>query len=205
MRSFIAIASLVFCALFSNAQEAFTVKYFGLTIHPKGDAMAHLQPNRLDPDAKFVANVGVFLGYEKFFYKDLYSVKVIQGFLGDCSNGFATVSHLGLRANLMNTQKHRVYVGIGPTLILRESWYRFDGYVSSSYFNDHTSRSLGQIQWKMVPYGFEFEYDYVFNPKNQLSISFTPGVPIAGLLSVGWKHWIEIKEFDHTKVYKPVF
>lgn len=165
--------------------------------------MAHLQPNRLDDEAKFVVNYGAFLGYEKFFYKDLYSVKAIQGFMGDCSNGFATVSHIGIRANLMTTDKHRVYLGIGPTLILRESWYRFDDYVSSGFFNDHYSRTFGDVQWKLVPYGLEFEYDYVFNPRNQLSVSFTPGIPMAGLLSVGWKHWLEIKEFDHIKIYVP--
>jgi hypothetical protein len=189
----------------TQAQDAFTIKYFGLTIHPNGDDMAHLQPNRLDPDATFVLNTGVFLGYERFFYKDLASVKVIQGFLGDCSNGFAVVSHLGIRANLLNVEKHRVYAGLGPTLIIRDSWNRFDDYESSGFFNDHYSRSLGELQWKIVPFGFEFEYDYVFNPKNQLSVSFTPGLPMAGLLSVGWKHWINIVDFDHTKVYKPLF
>jgi hypothetical protein len=188
-----------------KAQKAITIKYFGMTIHPNGDDMAHLQPNRLDPDATFVVNTGVFLGYEQYFYKDLASVKLIQGFLGDCSNGFTTVSHFGIRANLMNTAKHRVYAGIGPTLIIRDSWNRFEDYNSSGYFNDHYSRSLGELQWKLVSLGFEFEYDYVFSEKNQLSVSFTPGVPMAGLLSIGWKHWLHVVKFDHTKVFKPLF
>ena len=53
-----------------SAQETMTLKYFGLTIHPLGDPTAHLQPNKLDPKARFVANVGVFAGYEKFLFKE---------------------------------------------------------------------------------------------------------------------------------------
>jgi hypothetical protein len=195
---------LFILTLSASAQQAITVKYFGLTIHPVGDPMADLQPNKLDPDAHVVANTGIFLGYEKFVYEDLVSVKVIQGILGDCSNGLATVSHLGIRGALLKTEKHRVYLGIGPTLVVRDSWNRFgDRYESSGYFNDAYSERLGELQWKFIPYGFELEYDYVFTKKDQLSVSFTPAVPLAGLLSVGWKHWFNVKEYSDLKLYTP--
>ncbi|MFT6502304.1 MAG: hypothetical protein ACJASQ_002430 [Crocinitomicaceae bacterium] len=187
-----------------SAQETMTLKYFGLTIHPLGDPTAHLQPNKLDPKARFVANVGVFAGYEKFLFKDLFSVKIIQGAVSDCSNGFASVTHLGPRITLMRTKKHRVYFGIGPTLIVRNSWTRFgEEYEASGYFNETYSDRFGALQWKFVPYGLEFEYDYAFNDLNQLSVSFTPGVPLAMILSVGWKHWFHFKDYSGHKVYVP--
>lgn len=194
---------VLFSPFRSTAQETVTVKYFLATVHPNGDAMAHLQPWRLDNEAKIVMNSGLFIGYEKFIYQDLVSVKGIQGFLRDCSGGFASATHLGVRLNLMKTEKHRFYLGIGPTFIARNSWSRFEGYVSSGFFNEHNSPTFGDVQYKFIPYGAEIEYDYVFNEKNQLSVSFTPGLPIAGLVSVGWKHWFNMKDFGEWKFYQP--
>ncbi|MGB0849963.1 MAG: hypothetical protein ACPGTP_01845 [Bacteroidia bacterium] len=199
-----ALSFLLSISILSFGQRAFTVKFFGLTMHPGGDPTAHLQPYKLDDEAKFVMNYGGFIGYEKFIYEDLVSLKAIQGFMSDCSAGFASVSHLGVRANIINTTNHKLYFGIGPTVIVRESWSRFgDDYESSGYFNERQTNKLGDLQWKMIPYAFEFEYDYALSQKDQISLSVTPGVPIAILVSVGWKHWIEIKEYPTWKYYTP--
>jgi hypothetical protein len=197
---------ILFVLIWGNsfAQDAITIKYFGLTVHPAGDKTAHLQPNKLDKNARFVVNTGVFLGYEKFVYQDIISVKFIQGLLSDCSNGFASVSHIGVRARLFQTPKFRFYVGAGPALLVRDSWHRFgEAYTSSGYFNEAYSERFGEIQWKFAPIAIELEYDYVFNPRNQLSLSFTPGIPTAMLFSIGWKHWLHVKEFDQSKPYLP--
>ena len=194
---------LVFPSQIGNTQETLTLKYFGLTIHPLGDKTAYLQPNKLDKNAHFVANVGLFIGYEKYLYEDFFSLKLIQGFVSDCSNGFASVTHFGPRVALLRREKHRIYFGIGPTLIVRDSWNRFgDAYESSGYFNETYSPRMGELQWKLVPYAFEFEYDFAFTPDNQLSISLTPGVP-AMILSVGWKHWFHLREYDELKLFIP--
>lgn len=184
-------------------QETITVKYFGLAIHPFGDETAHLQPNKLDSKARFVLNYGLFLGYEKFLYEDLVSLKAIQGMTSDCSNGLASISHLGIRFCLMKTKKHKVYAGIGPTFVVRDSWTRFgDDYESSGFFNEYHSPRFGDLQWKLIPYGFEFEYDYCFSDKDQLSVSFTPGIP-AMTVAVGWKHWFNLRKFEPYKLFVP--
>jgi hypothetical protein len=97
-----------------------------------------------------------------------------------------------------------VYVGLGPAFLIRDSWRRFgDEYEPSGYFNETYSKRFGDLQWKAAPIAIDIEYDYAFNPKNQLSFSFTPGVPFAIILSVGWKHWLHIKEFDKFRPYVP--
>ncbi|MFT7591153.1 MAG: hypothetical protein ACI9UJ_001074 [bacterium] len=198
------ILIIIHCSCFVYGQSAFTVKYFGLTIHPFGDPTADLQPKKLDKNAVFVRNHGVFLGYERFVYQDLVSVKVIQGVMTDCSDGLAEVSHIGIRGTLLQSDKHRLCFGIGPTLIVRESWTRFGAaYTGSGFFNERQSKRLGTIQWKFVPYAFEFEYDYCFTPKDNLSVSLTPGIPLANILSIGWKHWLNIKRFDEPQIYVP--
>ncbi len=206
--SFLRPLTIAFLAVFLTTgawgQSTFTLKYFGMTVHPFGDRMAALQPYKLDKNARFVLNFGGFAGYERFVYKDFVSAKVIQGFFTDCSAGWATVTHLGVRMLLLRNEKHRLYFGIGPTLIMRNSWTRFgERYKSSGYFNEDDTRMLGDIQWKFIPYGCEIEYDYRFTKRDYLSVSFTPGIPLACTFAIGWKHWITIKEFDYTKLYIP--
>ncbi|MCB9261496.1 MAG: hypothetical protein H6607_03910 [Flavobacteriales bacterium] len=192
------------CISFAQAQSAFTLKYFGLTSHPKGDPTAELQPNKLDKNARLVVNVGAIGGYEKFVFKDLYSVKVMQGFLADCSNGFMSVSHIGARVMLYKDDKHRINFGIGPTFVFRESWNRFGSkYTSSGFFNEYTTKKGKEWQWKFVWYAFELEYDYCFNQKDNFSISLIPVFPLALISNFGWKHWIEYKEYDKTRIYVP--
>lgn len=204
IRKITAAILLVLSVAAVKAQSTFTLKYFGLTVHPFGDRTAELQPYKLDKEAHFVLNFGGYAGYERFVYKDLVSAKVIQGVFTDCSGGWASVTHIGVRALLFENDKHRLYFGIGPTLLVRHSWTRFgDNYQPSGYFNRADDTFLGDVQWKFIPYGCEFEYDYRWTERDHLSIGFTPGVPLACTFSIGWKHWITVKEFDYTKLYVP--
>ncbi len=204
MRKVTLLLFLLLGLQYAQAQSTFTLKYFGLTVHPFGDPTAHLQPYKFDDKARFVMNFGAFAGYEKFVHRDLVSVKVIQGLFTDCSAGWASVTHFGPRLNLMKLKKHKVYVGIGPTLIVRNSWTRFgESYTPSGFFNVAETNRYGDIQWKFIPYGMEFEYDYAITARDQFSVSFTPGVPLAMIFSFGWKHWITTKDYDRYKVYKP--
>jgi hypothetical protein len=181
-------------------QSTLTVKYFGLTVHPFGDNSAALMPYKLDNDAKYVLNAGGFIGYERYIYEDFLALKCIQGVFTDCSGGLAGVSHFGVRGVLIDTKSHRLSFGLGPALLYRDSWYRFGGrYQSAGFFNDYKSRNLGDIQWKLFFLAFEFEYDHSINHNNDLSLSFTPGIPMACVLSIGLKHWFSK---DFKKNYK---
>lgn len=186
------------------AQSTFTAKYFGLTVHPFGDPTANLQPNKWDSEARLVGNVGLFIGYEKFFYKDLVSAKVIQAVFSDCSAGLAGLTHIGLRVLALEHGHHRMYLAGGPTFIYRDSWKRFGiAYEESGFFRNGYVKGLGDVQYKFIWYGMELEYDYVFTERNSLSVSFTPGIPLAMILSVGWKHWFSTGEFNYDRPFVP--
>lgn len=196
---------LLFIVCTSQAQvpSAFTIKYFGMTIHPFGDNTAELQPYKLDRNARFVVNFGGFVGYERFFFKDLVGIKIIQAGFTDCSGGLAGISHIGLRMRMFQKKKSTFYFGIGPALMYRDSWERFgDAYSSSGYFNSMTIHGHA-VQYKLIPYACEIEWDYKLNEKNAFSVGFTPGVPMALTFSVGWKHWIHKPAFDYIKLYIP--
>lgn len=198
------LVGVLFLGLFSIAQSVaqstFTLKYFGLTVHPFGDPTANLQPYKLDRNAFFVANFGLFTGYEKFVYKDILSVKVIQAGFSDCSGGAAGFTHLGIRAVALDRGKHFGSIGFGPVFLYRNSWTRFgEDYESSGYFRIHETK-WGPMQYKFIPYGLDIEYDYELNPNNGVSFSVIPGFPMALVFSFGWKHWFNKKEESYKKV-----
>jgi hypothetical protein len=189
---------LFFCAGFPSAiaaQNTLTVKYFGLTIHPFGDRSAALMPYKLDQKGVYVCNFGGFIGYEHYIYEDYISAKIIQGVFTDCSGGLAGATHIGLRGVLIDRKKHRLSFGVGPTLLYRDSWSRFgERYKPSGFFNESYFPHTGDVQWKFFYAGLEFEYDYLINKQNDLSVSFTPGIPMACIFSFGVKHWFS-KDF----------
>lgn len=166
--------------------------------------MAEFQPNRFDKRAMFVGNYGGFIGYERFVYKDLLSVKLMQGLFADCSAGWASVTHIGIGGLMFERDRWKGYLGFGPVFMIRESWNRFgDAYESSGYFKEDSHPRLGEIQYKLIPYGLELEFDYSLSEKDHLSLSFTPGIPMAMIFSLGWKHWFSKANFQYDRLTRP--
>lgn len=79
-------------------QDNIGVKFFGLSIHPKGEKEnALLMPNRLDENGFFVLNLGAEWMYEKFVVEDRISVKLVQALYADCAARLGGFFHVGLR------------------------------------------------------------------------------------------------------------
>ena len=171
--------------------ENVTAKFFGLTIHPFGDELASVQPNKLDDKAYFVLNLGGFVGYERYIWQDIVSLKLTQGVFTDCSDGKAGFTHLGLRGILYDKGKHHAMMGFGPMLFYRDSWTRFPDYEDKGVFGLARNKT---IQYKFFWYGLEVEYDYRLSKKTDLSVTFTPGLPFVIAYAVGFKYWIN-KDF----------
>ena len=202
-RRVLPLSFLLFFNAHCEAQTVITLKYFGLTVHPGGDKTAALQPYKLDQNARFVMNVGGFAGFEKFIYRDLLSLKVIQGVFSDCSAGLAMISHVGIRASLIRSERHAFYIGAGPAFFCRESWRRFGtDYESSGFFEDGKSSFLGPTQYKFFPIVAELEYDFKVNKKNHFSVSITPGIGLVNTLAIGWKHWLTLRDYP-PRLYIP--
>jgi hypothetical protein len=187
---------LLFTIHFSLSTSAQTpsnvsLKFMGLTIHPTGDRTAYLQPYKLDPNAYFVMNFGGGLGYERFIWMDVLSVKALQVIFADCSAGLASVTHVALRGTFLNKGRHRLSIGFGPAFMMRQSWNRLPNYESSGYFNESYIRPLGPVQWKLFWYGVEMEYDVRINDRLDFSTSLAPGLPMAITLGFGLKYWFE--------------
>jgi hypothetical protein len=193
---------LVFhCSLPAQVPSNVSLKFLGFTIHPFGDRTANLQPYKLDKNARFVMNFGGVLGYERFIFEDVVSIKGLQAVFADCSAGLASVTHAAVRGTFLNRNGHRLSLGFGPALIIRQDWARLPDYQSSGFMNTGYLEPFGPIQWKIFWYGIEMEYDWKMSEHLDFSASLTPGVPMAITMGFGLKYWFE-RDY-REKIYLP--
>jgi len=168
------------------AQNNLGFKFFGLSIHPKGEKEnAFLMPNKLDKNGYFVMNLGGEVMYENFIYHEFLSIKIIQALYADCAERLGGFSHIGLRAIVFKNNKHILSGGIGPTLIYRRSWYELEGYINKNRFKGN---STAKWQYLFLWYGGEFEYKFIIKKRFDFAISFVPGYPDLISLSIGFSY-----------------
>lgn len=175
----------------SQAQSNINIKFFGLSVHPRGDANAELMPLNLDNKGIAVLNLGGSLAYEHFINPDKFSVKVIQAVYADCAAQLGGFSHIGVRWVIFKKGRHSLNGGLGPTLVYRRNWYTLADYKDSGYFN---GKPHDKWQYKFIPYAGEFEYNIAITDKLDLSTTFVPGYPDLISLSVGVRCWLKPKQ-----------
>lgn len=187
----LAVALILLLPATSSAQYTrnLSLKYFGLTLHPKGDDNAELMPLNPDGEGYLVVNLGASVSYEHFLIPDKLSVKGIQALYADCAMRFAGFTHLGVRATIFQAGRHTLSGGLGPTLVFRRNWSKLPGYnLSTSFFGGKPSDTW---QYRMVWYAGELEHNYRLNPRTDFSTSFVPGYPNIMTLSFGLRYWLK--------------
>src|SRR5699024_10169201 len=69
---------LIILPFLAVAQNNIGLKYFGLSIHPEGEAAnAFLMPNKLDDKGYLVLNLGGEFSYEHFLVENFLSLKLV--------------------------------------------------------------------------------------------------------------------------------
>lgn len=149
------------------------LKYFGLSVHPKGAVNASLMPLKLDKNGIFVFNLGASANAEYFIWHDIVSVKAVQAFYSDCIGQFAGFSHIGFRARIFKIGSFSLNGGIGPTFIYRKNWYKVPGYDDA--FSFFYGEKDDEWQHRFLWYGGEFEFNYLIARSTELSFSVIPG------------------------------
>ncbi len=168
------------------SQDNFSAKFFGFSFHPDGDVNADNMPTKVDKNGVLVINLGMYFGYEKFFYKDKMSYKVVTAFYSDCGGLFSGLLHVGFRGVILEKERFSINGGLGPTFIYRRSWYsKFDNYINSGFYNGNETDFW---QYKFLWYGGELEFNYKLNKSLDLSTTFIPGYPKLLALSIGVRY-----------------
>ncbi|MBX0333928.1 hypothetical protein K3G39_11845 [Pontibacter sp. HSC-14F20] len=153
-------------------KNAFTVKFFGLSVHLRQTPYPELFKNRLDEQGIAVLNFGGIVGYDRFVVREVISVRLEQGLYSDCASSLAGFTHLGWRGQIFKTGRHSLNGGFGPTLVYRRDWNRLQNYEDDGYFNQS-----GDWQYKFYWYGGEVEYNYQLKGQYDLSLNLVPGIP----------------------------
>lgn len=176
------ISTLTCLCFHIQARDNIGIKFFGLSMHPFGDENAFLMPRKLDGKGYFVLNLGAMLSYEKFFWQDILSVKVIQAGYSDCAARAGGFSHIGIRGKIFSTKRQSLSGGIGPTLIYRRNWNELERYHDPGRFQGGLS---DKWQYLFIWYGGEFEYKYSLNETFDFALCFVPGYPDLISFSLG--------------------
>ena len=155
-----------------SSGNAFTLKYFGLSVHLKESPHPEIFPNKLDEKGYVTTNYGAIAGYDRFIVGNKHAIRLQQGVYADCSGSLAGFTHVGWRGLIFQKKRHSLNGGIGPTLVYRHDWNRLVGYTDDGYFNRR-----GNLQYKFYWYAGELEYNFRFTKKTELSVSMIPGIP----------------------------
>lgn len=192
-KSFLAVVMICLTSVPLFAHDfSFGVKLFGLTIHPIGALNYSLFPLKLDSEGFVVFNPGVTLNAEYFVWRDIISIKAVQGLYGDCAMQFAGFSHIGFRIRFLKIKRFSMNVGIGPTFLYKRSWYRLPGYNDSL----ETYKGTKDEDWQYLFYwyGGEIETNIQVNDNFDVSITVIPGVPDIINISTGFRYNYHGKE-----------
>ena len=192
-KSFLAVVMICLTSVPLFAHDfSFGVKLFGLTIHPIGALNYPLFPLKLDSEGFVVFNPGVTLNAEYFVWRDIISIKAVQGLYGDCVMQFAGFSRIGFRIRFLKIKRFSMNVGIGPTFLYKRSWYRLPGY------NDSLEAYKGtkDEDWQYLFYWYagEIETNIQVNDNFDVSITVIPGVPDIINISTGFRYNYHGKE-----------
>jgi hypothetical protein len=192
-KSFLAVVMICLTSVPLFAHDfSFGVKLFGLTIHPIGALNYPFFPLKLDSEGFVVFNPGVTLNAEYFVWRDIISIKAVQGLYGDCVMQFAGFSHIGFRIRFLKIKRFSMNVGIGPTFLYKRSWYRLPGY------NDSLEAYKGtkDEDWQYLFYWYagEIETNIQVNDNFDVSITVIPGVPDIINISTGFRYNYHGKE-----------
>ncbi|MGI5102295.1 hypothetical protein HGH46_08745 [Treponema vincentii] len=192
-KSFLAVVMICLTSVPLFAHDfSFGVKLFGLTIHPIGALNYPLFPLKLDSEGFVVFNPGVTLNAEYFVWRDIISIKAVQGLYGDCAMQFAGFSHIGFRIRFLKIKRFSMNVGIGPTFLYKRSWYRLPSYNASL----ETYKGTKDEDWQYLFYWYagEIETNIQVNDNFDVSITVIPGVPDIINISTGFRYNYHGKE-----------
>lgn len=167
---------MLFCPAHSQdnllLKNAFTLKYFGLSLHLKESPHPQIFPNKLDEKGYATVNYDIIAGYDRYLVRNVHAVRLQQAIYADCSSSLAGFSHIGWRGLIFKKRKHSLNGGIGPTLVYRRDWNRIEGYQDDGYFNRR-----GEWQYKFYWYAGELEYNYQLTSEVDISVNMIPAIP----------------------------
>ena len=166
-----------------TSRHFLSLQWIGFTYHPDGGDFPELYPWKIDEQGYGVFEIGLGTKYD-YQFRGRYFIRASIAYYKDCAFVDAGYLHLGLRAGILNKGRHSINAGLGPTLLLREDWHKFDEYAGDEFYGD---RVTGEWQYRFILYAAELEYLCRFNDRYEFQYSLVPGYPAVLTSFVGMR------------------
>ena len=190
---YLSILILLLTANLCFAQNNFSIKAYGLGVHPFSEVNSSILTKKIDANGKLAFEPGLIIASEFFINSNSVSLKPMQSIYLDRMGKLAGFTHLGFRAYVYNKKRHTLALGIGPSLFYRQNWSEIDNYINEDIYNEFDS-----FQYKFFMLSGEIEYSYYFSKLNYLSFSINQ-IDLQGFtFSVGVKQLFKYKKKKHS-------
>lgn len=164
---------------------AVSLQYCGITFHPRGGSLPERFPRKFDSKAYFVAEMGIAINGDFYLIPEKLFLRYMTAHYRDCANLPAGFEHLGIRGRIFEKGNHSVNGGMGITLVYRKDWHQFPEYKEEAFYKDRVKNGW---QYRILPYGGEFEYLYKLNDVLSLQYSLIPGIPYIMTSKIGVRY-----------------
>ncbi|MDB5103329.1 MAG: hypothetical protein JWP91_1018 [Fibrobacteres bacterium] len=160
---------------------AIGANYYALTYHPGGGGAEY--PRQLDDKAYWVFQVGAET-YADYYVLPWLLVRGAGALYKDCADVWAGFAHLGFRLNWAPADRFALRIGIGPSLLWRESWLgRVERYRSDAFFG--RPRPSDRFQSAFIWFGGNVETEFKIGHGLGILYSVVPGYPFVITSSLG--------------------
>lgn len=191
MKKLVCIVLLSF-SLGAFCQNNYSLKLYGLGVHPFNENNTSILTRTIDKNGKFAFEPGIILAAEYFVNSDMVSVKPMQSFYYDRLGKIAGFTHLGLRAYVYKEKRHALALGIGTSLFYRQTWSGEPNYVDEDIY-----KTKNDFQYKLFMLSGEIEYSYYLSKLNYFTISLNHIDLQAFTFAVGYKQLFKYKKKKH--------
>ena len=164
---------------------AANLKFLGLTFHPGGGPGDY--PTALDSAGYLVLQVGLEGDLDYYLHKYLI-LRASTSLYKDCAFLWSGFFHLGPRVNLPIGPAFAFRIGIGPTVIWRENWWKHVGWYNGDLFYGKQETN-GAIHTAFLWYGGNLECEYRLRNNTSLVFSMVPGWPQVFTNSFGMRRY----------------
>ena len=160
---------------------AVNLKYFGLAMHT---FPAHWDYDlAIDKKGYAVLQIGGEADLD-FYLNNYFLLRASANVYKDCFNLWAGAYHFGFRANFPVGERWEFRIGIGPTVIWRQNWWKHVDRFGGDFFYG-TDEKTGNFETAFLWWGGNSEMEYYLWDKTSFVLTMIPGIPQVFIFSVG--------------------
>ncbi len=179
------------------SQNNYSLKFFGLGLHPFSDENSALAKSKLDKNGVFTFEPGIIFSSEFFINTNMVSLKPMQSIYLDKMGKIAGFTHFGIRAYVLNHKRHTLALGLGATLFYHKDWSNLPNYIENDKYN-----LITPYQYKLFLLSGEIEYNYYYSKMNYLTFSLNH-IDLEGFtFAFGVKHLFKYKKKKPNRKHK---